>query len=1248
MRCDSAADSVNSTILSHGRGHESDGSLKATPEKHNVTRNAYRDRLALEKQNGHYSGWSHAAGASSSQGSVRRSLRERRSMYPNMNENGFTFQLDDYEVRHESQSKKGMKRRRQDDTSETESERRMEFTVTRSGRTSRPIRDPCAQGDAEISGDDMYSRIKSTKRRCTERSVRQNNHTARVTDTSDTEVQKEDELSNIICSGDEKDQCVSQGAGTGRLRPRRATVNRRDSSSSDEEKISVKKYSLRPKRAVPVIVETHNRSLTRRPARRDQLPDRHIGRDFPSYGSKSYRHRRPTHNGSSSDSSSSDEEHFQRKKREKMDKNRNLCLPLNFKKSDILKGTLRDRQKAGASLADIEPMAIDPNVNFESIGGLASHLNSLKEMVIFPLLYPEVFDRFKVQVPRGVLFYGPPGTGKTLVARALANECSVQDKKVAFFMRKGADCMSKWVGESERQLRLLFDQAYTMRPSIIFFDEIDGIAPIRSTRQDQIHSSIVSTLLALMDGLDSRGEVIVIGATNRIEAIDPALRRPGRFDREFFFPLPSCEGRKEILSIHTKEWNPRPSPDLIETLAARSVGYCGADLKALCSEAVLLALKKRYRQIYSSKNKLQLDMNAIEVTIKEFNTAISKKIVPASQRSLHSIGKPLPTIMRSLLQKHVDQGLENVRNMFPGVTRQCHPNSADPLQESESDEVDEQLLSLEPLPVTQKGHNRSLRFAGIFRPRYLICGDGDAGQTYVASAILQELEQLNLFKLDSTRTTDDLNAWFAEALNRLPRASVLYVQEIDTLLDVLFDLLKNLLEGLEPTMPLLVLATANSPVEHLPIDVLELFASHRFTATIQELPLPDERDRTKFFQPIFQKFAHKPVEQKSPPVMEKLVEVPIAETRKLSEKELSRLRRKEERSLRQLRNFLRDTLAKLIRDRRFSLFLKPVDTEEVEDYLQVITNPMDLETMMFKIDSCQYESAAQFLQDIELITNNALEYNPNRDSNDKAIRHRACTLRDCAHAIIEAEMESDFEEMCQAMHKEREQRGESPSKSAPRLLRPPVLPASAEKQQRDAEDTELESVISMDVHNNNSNSGPLNPVVNGIANGVENKVPVPKKSAGRKKKKKGRNASSIASSVTSHTSEPAAAAVSKSPEVVTTAKTSETIEEEAIVIEKPEKSQVIVIDSKELDALLHEAADLTAGCGVDMIENLYWVFYRTVSKRVKEHDRSLLPQVSISVLPHVFCVITCHCFAVPGSAIRYGLVPSGAGKEGAG
>ena len=158
-----------------------------------------------------------------------------------------------------------------------------------------------------------------------------------------------------------------------------------------------------------------------------------------------------------------------------MAKARSQCLPMNFTSEDLTKGVIRDRVRIGASLADINPMNIDRSVTFDSIGGLKQHIRALKEMIIFPLLYPEVFDRFQINPPRGVLFHGPPGCGKTLVARALANEVSKGGKKVAFFMRKGADCLSKWVGESERQLRLLFDQVNLNPLTISQFLFLSGI-----------------------------------------------------------------------------------------------------------------------------------------------------------------------------------------------------------------------------------------------------------------------------------------------------------------------------------------------------------------------------------------------------------------------------------------------------------------------------------------------------------------------------------------------------------------------------------------------------------------------------------------------------------------------------------------------------------------------------------------------------------------------------------------------------
>lgn len=236
-------------------------------------------------------------------------------------------------------------------------------------------------------------------------------------------------------------------------------------------------------------------------------------------------------------------------------------------------------KRDGDRLADVDPLGVDMDIDFGHVGGLENHVQQLKEMVALPLLYPDLFQRFGVTPPRGVLFHGPPGTGKTLVARALAASCGSSGQKVSFFMRKGADCLSKWVGEAERQLRLLFEEAKNSQPSIIFFDEIDGLAPVRSSKQDQIHASIVSTLLALMDGMDGRGQVVVIGATNRPDSIDPALRRPGRFDREFYFPLPNKAARSQILSIHTQRWDPPLDAGLKEVLAEATNGFGGADLR---------------------------------------------------------------------------------------------------------------------------------------------------------------------------------------------------------------------------------------------------------------------------------------------------------------------------------------------------------------------------------------------------------------------------------------------------------------------------------------------------------------------------------------------------------------------------------------------------------------------------------------------------------------------------------------------
>ncbi|KAL6561797.1 hypothetical protein OROMI_017398 [Orobanche minor] len=239
---------------------------------------------------------------------------------------------------------------------------------------------------------------------------------------------------------------------------------------------------------------------------------------------------------------------------------------------------------------------------WESVAGLQDVIRCMKEVVILPLLYPEFFSNVGLTPPRGVLLHGYPGTGKTLIVRALVGSCTRGDRRIAYFARKGADCLGKYVGDAERQLRLLFQVAEKSQPSIIFFDEIDGLAPCRTKQQDQTHNSVVSTLLALMDGLKSRGSVIVIGATNRPDSVDPALRRPGRFDREIYFPLPSVKDREAILSLHTQKWPKQVTGSLLKWVAHKTVGFAGADLQALCTQAAIIALKRSFplREVLSA------------------------------------------------------------------------------------------------------------------------------------------------------------------------------------------------------------------------------------------------------------------------------------------------------------------------------------------------------------------------------------------------------------------------------------------------------------------------------------------------------------------------------------------------------------------------------------------------------------------------------------------------------------------------
>lgn len=269
-----------------------------------------------------------------------------------------------------------------------------------------------------------------------------------------------------------------------------------------------------------------------------------------------------------------------------------------------------------------------PKVTYEDIGGLEEVKRKVREMVELPLRYPEVFKRLGVQPPKGVLFYGPPGTGKTLLAKAVANESGAY-----FTAINGPEIVSKYYGESEARLREIFKAAKENAPAIIFIDEIDAIAPKRE-EVGEVERRIVAQLLTLMDGLEEAEQVVVIATTNRINDVDPALRRPGRFDREIFFPVPDKKARREILAIHTRNMPLAKDVDLDE-IAALTHGYTGADLAALCREAAMNALRRVLPKINFSKGEIPPEvLEEIEVTRRDFMESL-KEIQPTAMREVY-------------------------------------------------------------------------------------------------------------------------------------------------------------------------------------------------------------------------------------------------------------------------------------------------------------------------------------------------------------------------------------------------------------------------------------------------------------------------------------------------------------------------------------------------------------------------------------------------------------------------------------
>ena len=270
-----------------------------------------------------------------------------------------------------------------------------------------------------------------------------------------------------------------------------------------------------------------------------------------------------------------------------------------------------------------------PRITYDELGGLKNEVQKIREMVELPMRHPELFEKIGVDAPKGVLLYGPPGTGKTLLAKAVAGETNAH-----FISLSGPEIMGKFYGESEERIREIFKQAEDNSPSIIFIDEIDSIAPKRDEVSGEVEKRIVSQLLTLMDGMKSRGKVVVIAATNRPDSIDPALRRPGRFDREIEIGIPDQEGRNEILSIHTKGMPINENVDL-KQIAKTTHGFVGADLEVLAKEAAMRSLRKIIPDIDLGEEKISSEiLQKIQITNDDFKEAL-KDVRPSALREVH-------------------------------------------------------------------------------------------------------------------------------------------------------------------------------------------------------------------------------------------------------------------------------------------------------------------------------------------------------------------------------------------------------------------------------------------------------------------------------------------------------------------------------------------------------------------------------------------------------------------------------------
>ena len=459
-----------------------------------------------------------------------------------------------------------------------------------------------------------------------------------------------------------------------------------------------------------------------------------------------------------------------------------------------------------------------PSISYEDVGGIKNEVSRLREMIELPLRHPELFKRLGFEAPKGVLLYGPPGTGKTLLAKAVAHETNAN-----FYTIGGPEIMSKFYGESEERLREVFKKAEENAPAIIFIDELDSIAPKREEVSGEVERRVVAQLLSLMDGMSSRGKVVVIGATNRINAIDPALRRPGRFDREIEIGVPDREGRLEILQIHTRGMPLEKNVDL-DIIANMSHGFVGADLQAVAKEAGIRALRRVLPEI--------------DLTTENIPSEILKKIIVTMDDFLDVIKEIEPSALREVFVEVPDVSWDDIGGLA---------------------DVKQELQEAVEWPLKYHGlfvHSDATPPKGI-----LLYGPPGTGKTLMAKAAAHESEA----NFISIKGPELLSKWVGESekgvrevFRKARQASpcIVFFDEIDAIAPtrgslgsdshvterVISQLLTEL-DGLEVLSNVIIIGATNRP------DIIDaaLLRPGRFDRLLY-VPPPDKESRIQIFK----------------------------------------------------------------------------------------------------------------------------------------------------------------------------------------------------------------------------------------------------------------------------------------------------------------------------------------------------------------------------------------------------------------